>query len=182
MRKIALHLLLVLLLSSSVQAKDVIFKLTGGYFLPAEQAFKDVYGSGLAWGGEAVVYVWTNVGFWLGGNYFGKKGRLTFTQEETRVQVLPLGVGVKLRTSSENPGLYSGFGLRYNSFKESNPIGALSKGGLGIVIAMGGVITILRGVVLDLSVEYSYCKMKPADFTINIGGLSVGLSLGYKLK
>ena len=43
MRKIALHLSLLLLLSSTVQAKEVILKLTCGYFLPAEQAFKDVY-------------------------------------------------------------------------------------------------------------------------------------------
>lgn len=182
MRKTALHLLLLLLLSSPAQAKEVFFKLTGAYFLPAEQAFKDVYGSGLSWGGEAVIYVWKNVGLWLGGSYFGKKGRLTFTQEETNVRVLPLGAGIKLKTSSENPGLYSGLGLRYNSFKESNPIGDASKAGLGVVIMIGGVIRILKQVALDLSVEYSYCKMKPADFTINIGGLSVGLGLGYEFK
>lgn len=182
MRKIALHLSLLLLLSSTVQAKEVILKLTCGYFLPAEQAFKDVYGNGLTWGGEAAIYVWKNVGLWLGGGYFGKEGRLTFTQEETKVQILPFGGGIKLKTSSENLDLYSGLGLRYNSFKESNPIGEASKGGLGIVVMIGGIIKILKEVALDLSVEYSYCRMKPADFTINIGGLSVGLGLGYEFK
>jgi hypothetical protein len=180
--KITLRLLLLLLLFSSVQAREVILKLTGGYFVPAEQAFKDVYGTGLTWGGEAVVYVWENVGLWLGGGYFGKQGRLTFTQEETRVQILPLGAGIKLKTSSEKVGLYSGLGLRYNSFKESNAIGEATKGGLGIVVMIGGIIKILKEVALDISIEYSYCRMKPADFTINIGGLSVGLGLGYEFK
>ncbi len=182
MKKIALHLFLLLLLFSLAQAKEVVLKLTGGFFLPAEQAFKDVYGNGLVWGGEAVAYVWKNVGLWLSGGYFGKKGRLTFTQEDTNVQILPWGGGVRLKTSSENPGLYGGLGLRYNAFKESNPIGEASKGGLGVVVMMGSVMRVLRGVFFDLSIEYSYCKMKPADFTINIGGLSVSLGLGYEFK
>lgn len=182
MKRIALHLSLLLLLSFSIQAKEVILKLTGGYFLPAEQAFRDVYGSGLSWGGEADIYVWRNIGLWLGGGYFWKKGRLTFTQEETKIQILPFGGGFKLKTSSENLDFYSGFGLRYNSFKESNPIGEASKGGLGVVVMIGGVIRILKDVVLDLSAEYSYCRMKPADFTINIGGWSVGFGLGYEFK
>jgi len=34
--------------------------------------------------------------------------------------------------------------------------------------------------LIDLYLSYSYCKIKPADFEINIGGIEAGIGIGYK--
>jgi hypothetical protein len=36
------------------------------------------------------------------------------------------------------------------------------------------------GLIIDLHISYSYCKMKPADYRINIGGFEAGIGIGYE--
>ena len=39
---------------------------------------------------------------------------------------------------------------------------------------------VIKGLFFDIFGEYSYCKMTPADFTINIGGMTAGVGVGYE--
>jgi hypothetical protein len=65
-------------------------------------------------------------------------------------------------------------------YKESNPLGDVSKGGLGYIGKTGSYVNVSGGLLVDLYVNYSYCKIKPADFEINIGGIEAGGSIGYQ--
>jgi hypothetical protein len=70
--------------------------------------------------------------------------------------------------------------MNYYQYKETNPIGDVSEGGLGFVGKIGSYITIIEKLVLDFYVDYSYCKMKPADLEINVGGIVAGIGVGYR--
>ena len=70
--------------------------------------------------------------------------------------------------------------IYYYQYKESNPLGNVSKGGLGYVGKLGSYIDIAGGFLIDLYINYSYCKLKPADFEINIVGLEAGVGIGYR--
>lgn len=56
----------------------------------------------------------------------------------------------------------------------------MSKGGLGYIGKIGSYVKVTGGFLIDLYVNYSYCKMRPADFKINIGEIEAGVGIGYE--
>ena len=117
MRKLTTILLVTICLSGLAYASDVTVELKAHYFSPSEQAFKDIYGGGLMYGAEISIGVWRDLDLWFGGSYFSKKGELTFTKEETKLELFPIGGGIKYRILNGNFALYAGFGLNYYQFK-----------------------------------------------------------------
>ena len=180
MKKLTIVALLTVCLSGLANATDVTVELKAHYFSPTEQAFKDIYGGGIMYGGEISVGVWKDLDLWLGGSYLSRKGELTFTKEETKLELIPIGVGAKYRILSGNFSLYAGLGLNYYQYKETNPIGDVSDEGLGFVGKFGSYVAIFGGMLIDFYVEYTYCKMKPADLEINVGGIVAGIGVGYR--
>jgi hypothetical protein len=170
----------IFLLSGLANATDVLVELKAHYFHPSEEAFRNIYGGGMMYGGEASIGVLNGLEIWVGGSYFTKKGELTFTKEETKIEIYPLGGGLKYKISAGIFDLYAGAGLNYYQYKESNPLGNVSKGGIGYVGKLGSYINIAGGFLVDLYIDYSYCKLKPADFEINIGGIEAGVGIGYR--
>jgi hypothetical protein len=124
--------------------------------------------------------LWKNLELWVGASFFSKKGELSFTGEETKVRIIPIGGGVKYISSVGGINYYSGIGINYYLYKETNPIGDASKGGFGILGMIGSFMKVTRGLIIDLYIDYSYCKMKPADYRINIGGFEAGIGIGYE--
>jgi hypothetical protein len=179
MKKLILIIISMIFLSGLANALEVIVEVRAHYLHPSEKAFRDIYGGGTMYGGELSIGVWRGLEVWFGGCYFSKKGELTFTKEETKLEIYPIGGGLKYRLSTGIFDLYAGAGLNYYRYKESNPLGDVSKGGLGYIGKIGSYVKITRRFLIDLYVNYSYCKMKPADFEINIGGFEAGIGLGY---
>jgi len=174
-------LLAILIFSTGIAlGADIRLELRGNYFSPSENAFKDIYGGGMMYGAKFSIGIRKNLLLWLEGSHFSKKGELTFTKEETKLSMVPLGVGVGYRISSRSLSFYTGLGFNYYHYKESNPIGEVSKDGLGYVAKAGSYLKLTRGLLIDLFIDYSYCKIKPADFEINIGGFGLGTGIAYE--
>jgi hypothetical protein len=180
MKRISLITAAIITISGFAHGGDFMVELKAHYFSPSEQAFKDIYGGGLMYGAEINIGVWKDLDLWFGGSYFSKKGELTFTKEETKLKLFPIVGGGKYRILSGNFALYVGLGLNYYQYKETNPIGDVSEGGLGFVGKIGSYVTIVGGLVLDLYMDYTYCKIEPADFEVNVGGIAAGVGLGYR--
>ncbi|MCJ7651991.1 MAG: hypothetical protein MUP85_25610 [Candidatus Lokiarchaeota archaeon] len=168
------------LFSGIVHATTFSIELKGSYFSPSEKAFQDIYGGGITYGGEVAIGLWKNLQFWLGGNYYSGNGGLTYTGEATSLKILPIGGGLKYELSSGILGFYGGVGVNYYQYKESSVIGNVNEGKIGFIGKLGLSLNVTKGLFIDLFVNYSYCEMTPADFTINIGGFDVGGGLGYK--
>lgn len=152
----------------------------GGYFYPSEEAFKDIYGGGFSFGGEISVKVIQNLSIWAGGSYFTKKGKLTFTQEDTEIKLIPIGSGLKYEFQIGKFAPYLGLGVNYYQYKESNPLGEVSKNEIGYIGRTGAYIHVSNHFVIDLFLNYSYCEIQPADLKINIGGVEAGIGIGYE--
>ena len=179
MKKLSIIIVSVVLLSGFANAADFIVELKANHLRPSEDAFRDIYGGGVMYGGEVSIGVWRGLDVWFGGSYFSKKGELTFTREETKLEIYPLGGGLKYRLTTGIFDLYAGAGLNYYQYKESNPLGDISKGGLGYIGKIGSYVKVTGGFLIDLYVNYSYCRLKPADFKIDIGGIEAGVGIGY---
>jgi len=151
-----------------------------GYFLASDSACTDVYSNGLVFGGELRLGG-ENIAGWLEGNYRSATGKLTYTEEETKMSVLAFEGGALYRFKAGTISPYLGAGLGFYMFDEKNtPIGEAKQSKLGFC-GVGGVAVILGGsFVLDARLKYSTCSMKPADFDINIGGLTLGAGLGIR--
>lgn len=160
--------------------RNISVKIGISYFNPSEKRCKDVYGSGVMYKGEFSIGIWRDLSLWIGGGFFPKKGELFYTKEETKLQIIPIGMGVKYVFFKREVNLYSGIGLKYYQLTETNPIGDVNKGGVGFCGEIGAFVVLGEGLMIDLSVDYSYCKMTPATRSINVGGFEVEIGVGYR--
>jgi len=180
MKKAILFIILSVTISGVMYAKNIRIEAKARYFIPSEQAFKDIYGSGIMYGGEIGVSIWNNFELWVIGSYFSKKGELTFTGEETKLRILPTGAGIRyVHPTGKTIDIYGGMGICYFSYKEENPIGDVSTSKIGYLGTAGTYVKVSDGLFFDLFIDYSYCKIQPADFSINIGGFGAGVGIGY---
>jgi hypothetical protein len=149
------------------------------YFQPTEQAFKDIYSGGMSYGGEINIDIHNGLSLWVGAEYFSKKGMLTFTKEETEIQIIPIYGGIKYIFPGKKINPYVGIGVGYYQYKESNPIGEVKEGKIGYVAQAGLLLRLSGPVLVDLQVGYNMCKIKPQEIEANIGGLKAGIGLGF---
>jgi hypothetical protein len=149
------------------------------YFLPSEQSFKDIYGSSFGFGGELNFGLWKSVQLWLIGNYLTNDGSLPVTSEATSISLLALGGGPKIRFSRARFSPYLGVGPVVYIYKEENPIGLAEGTGLGFIGQFGVSFLVAGGLILDVNLNYTYCQVQPQNIKANVGGLQLGLSIGY---
>lgn len=151
-----------------------------GYFLAGDSAFKDIYGNGVVYGGELRIGG-KRIAGWIEGNYRARTGKSSFTEEETKVNVMAIEGGALYRIMPGNISPYVGAGIGFYMFDEKNSfIGEAKKSNVGFCGAAGVSVFVAKLLVLDCRLKYSTCSMKPADFDINVGGLTMGIGLGVR--
>ena len=101
-RSILLFCLAILMLSVSTYADGFFIEVKGSYFWPSDQYFKEVYENGVSYGGEIGFQVSKRISVWAGGDYFTKKGTLTFTEEETELKIFPMNK-ISIDSNKDNP-------------------------------------------------------------------------------
>ncbi|MBN1273565.1 MAG: hypothetical protein JXB26_14965 [Candidatus Aminicenantes bacterium] len=175
-------ILAILLLSLCGMAYAHTVKIMGkaSYFYPQEEAFRDIYEGGLRYGGEIEVAIWKGIGIWLGGDYFFKKGELTFTKEKTSLWIIPAYFGLKFRLPEKSVSPYFGLGAGYFFFKEDNPIGKVDEGKIGGIAQLGFTFSVGGPIFFDLQFTYTYCEVKPSGVKAQLGGLQGGVGLGFQ--
>ncbi len=155
------------------------FNVKVSYFFPSEHSFQEIYGQKLAYSGEINLKLWKSLYFWLIGSYYRQDGSLPTTRESTRMTLIPVGGGIKLKFQAGIVRPYFGLGPVVYYYEESNPIG-LAKGSQAGFIGQAGVnLKIIGRLFFDISVNYSYCKVKPQNIEADIGGIQAGLGIGY---
>lgn len=160
--------------------KNNYVKIGANYFSPSEKSFKDIYGEGVTFGGEINIKLWKFINLWLVSNYYSKKGSLPFTKESTKMTLFPIGGGIKLILQKNVINPYIGIGPVLYIYKENNPIGVAEGTGIGIMGEIGCYFRIAGGFLVDASVNYSYCEVKPQKIKANLGGIQAGIGLGFQ--
>ncbi len=157
-----------------------MFLLRAGFFLAGDSAFADVYSNGPVFGGELRIGKGKIVG-WLEGTYRAHTGAMTFSGDETKMSVIAAEAGALYRFMSGSMTPYAGLGLGYHMFSETNEIrGEAKKSAVGLCALAGVTMTFGKNLVLDGRIKYSMCTMTPADFKIDVGGLTIGIGAGMR--
>jgi hypothetical protein len=164
---------------SKAVARKHSVKIGAIYFIPSEQTFKDIYGSGLGYGGELNFGLSQSVAVWIIGNYYSNDGSLPVTNETTTLSLVTLGGGPKFRFSQDRMSSYLGIGPVVYVYKEENPIGVAEGTGIGFIGQIGFSIHAVGGLIFDVNLNYTYCKVQPQNVKANVGGLQLGFNIGY---
>jgi len=172
--------LAMLLAAGRAFSADFYMEAKGAYFRPSDSVFREVYGSGPVYGGEIGFNFRSGIGIWMGGDYFSKTGKLTYTEEETKIRVVPLALGVRYNFEIGNLVPYIGAGLSYFQFKESNVIGTIEDSDIGFIGKLGVNWRIGTMFFLDFFGSYSHCRVKPEDVEADVGGLEAGIGVGLR--
>lgn len=153
---------------------------TAHYFQPSDEFFKNIYGNEIIFGGEIGIKLWKWVSIWAAADFYSKKGKTTFTEEATEIQITPIfgGLMFQFRLSGFRP--YMAFGVGYFQYKETNPIGKVEKQDMGYIVQAGFRLKAIGPLLLDMKASYSVCKVKPADIKADLGGFRAGVGLGLE--
>lgn len=155
-----------------------------GYFTASEQVYKDIYGGGVTYGGELRIVLppgGRRLALWAEGEYREASGELTFTKEPTKVKVLSGEGGLLFRLSGSRVSPYLGAGAGYYNYEErSDALGVAKQGKVGFVGVGGLAIAVTRRLAFDVRAKYSSCKMQPAAFNFDAGGLTGGVGIGIR--
>jgi hypothetical protein len=155
----------------------------GGLFLNSKEV-RDVYKMGLVVGADLTVPVWKGLSLWAGADYYNKKGKLSFTLEDTTLRVVPFFAGFKLQAVSSSFRPYLALAAGYFLFKETNVLGTVSGSKIGPLAQLGLLVRIKGAVWLDVHGRFTSVRYKnaeePEPLTADIGGIQGGLGLAFQ--
>jgi hypothetical protein len=181
--KAAVKILALGLLAGGAWGAGVMATLRGGYFAPTDEVFRDVYKGGPVFGLDLAVPVGGVFRIWAGAELVNRSGQLTLSEEETKVRIIPLYLGLRCEFGRKGLRPYLGAAAAYFLFREENVLGTVSDSGLG-VLAQAGVLMRLGGPVwLDLHAGYRGCTLKTDGedpLEAKLDGLHGGLGLAFR--
>jgi len=156
---------------------------TGGLYLNSKEV-RDVYKIGVVVGADLTVPVWKGLCLWAGADYYSKKGKLTFTLEDTTLRVVPVFAGFKLQAPSSAVRPYLALAAGYFLYKETNILGTVSGSRIGPLAQLGFLVRIKGAVWLDIHGRFTSVRYKnaeePEPLTADIGGIDGGLGLAFR--
>jgi hypothetical protein len=176
-------ILVLALFAGSAWGAGVTVTLKGGYFLPTADVFRDVYSGGPTIGAELAVPIGGVFQVWTGVAYFGKTGLTTVTEEETKVRVVPIHLGLRCEFGEKALRPYVGAAAAYFLLHEENALGTVSEGDLGF-LAQAGVMARIGGAVwLDIHAGYRGCTLtldEPEPIEAKLDGISAGFGIAFR--
>lgn len=126
-----------------------------------------------------------HVGITAGVKHFTKKGHSTVTQEETRLTIVPLSLGLRYLLKLNHFIPWSEIGLDYYHYKESATITTTVGWALGYHITGGIYFEIPKASFIKLLIYAKHTKAmaQEENIKVNLGGFEygLGLSLGFNL-
>lgn len=135
------------------------------------------------------------INLWGGVDYFSKTGRSAGLENKTRIQMMPVTLGLKYFSPAIGETLpfsfYAAAGMKYYFIHTHNSgIGikkAISRNGMGGVVEAGCLTFFDDHLFLDLFVSYSFKSFYPPSLSnpavqgikMDVSGINVGTGIGY---
>jgi opacity protein-like surface antigen len=170
-----------LAVSGEATSAVISIRAGGAYFRPTDAVFREIYGSGASLGAEIGLALGRRFEAWLSGSTFSKKGKLTFTAEDTEIGLTPLAAGLRFYPVQGRLRPYLGAGASYFFYKESSRLGMVKDQKIGLTAHGGLDYALTPFLAIDLRVGYSQCKVKPGEFEADLGGIEAGVGLVLRL-
>ena len=148
-------------------------------YSPSEKIFKDIYGGGINYGGEIKISLWKGISMNFSFSIFSKKGEMTLLGEETKVNIIPIELGVLYKFLKKKINPYIGAGMGYYTFSEQSFLGKVTANNVGYFGQLGVTIYPTKSFLIDINAKYNFCNVKVGEIKSNIGGIRIGLGMGF---
>jgi predicted HicB family RNase H-like nuclease len=161
------------------------------YFSPLSKKIRNIYAKGMGqYGFELTFPAWRFIYGWTSGSYLSKVGHTSYSDSRTKVQLVPLGIGLKFVYTVKCVDLYAGLGGlgTYFHTRDQSPhvIQSMSKWAAGGIGKLGLFIRPTQGFFIDIFGDYSYMKFdfhggskKVVLHNVDFSGWSVGGGIGW---
>jgi hypothetical protein len=176
---------------------DLIIELKGAAFVPTSSRLKNIYGNAIGnVGGEATFQLSSCNEHWYGFasvDYLNKKGHSIGLCAPTKVDLVPLALGVKYFIPFCYGNFYLGLGFQPLYVKTHNPpyvAPCTSQWAFGGIAKIGSYFDLPCDWVFDLFIDYSFaktgckkCSNAPSaviPLKASIDGVIFGAGLGYR--
>jgi opacity protein-like surface antigen len=192
MKKLFFGLAAILACSTSY-ALDVYVEGRAAYTHPTGNRFNKIYHDAAYYGGEITVPVWEGFSLWTGAGYFSSNGKSYPLHNSTRVQVVPVDLGVKYMIPWGcfiKPYVGAGVEWNYvNTNDHSNFVKRhINKWGIGGIFRAGGLVDLPYNLFADVFVEYSICHVtnhnnfhnRVVPHNARVDNVRAGVGIGYK--
>lgn len=170
---------LMLLVTTSASAGDLSLGIYGGYFIPADQDFKDIYANSYRFNGELNMELSRFFLLRAGVGLQTSTGELTFSGAETRLRVVPVDFGLRFRIPMQRFVPYVGAVVGIYWYMEENPIGTITDKALDLGGEAGFLLQLTGKLDLDFRFKYDYAQARPADMAANLGGMHMLMGVRY---
>jgi opacity protein-like surface antigen len=147
---------------------------------PTDSLVSSVYGTALGFGAELRARAARSVYASLGFGYLGNTGRLTVTQEATKLTTYPLEGMALFYLGRGRTSPYLGGGAAATHYAETNAIGSVGGWAVGYLAAGGVTVHMNRQVAIDARLKYSAARARPGEDEANLGGITFGVGAGFK--
>ena len=164
------------------------------YFRPSSNKFRKIYGGGWIYDMELKIqtykqlYTWTSIGL------FTKSGVTSGGRDRTKIQIVPIGVGLQYLypLGYHNDAVYFGAGVLPTYVhvydQPSFLVSSSHKWGYGGVFKTGAILYLCHSIFVDFFANYTILWISGDDSTTplvfgtkaNLCGLSVGGGIGYR--
>ncbi|HSX26868.1 MAG TPA: hypothetical protein VLE89_07690 [Chlamydiales bacterium] len=183
---------LFLILAVGAYANQVFLEGKAAYFWPQDHRFREIYGAGGLYGLEMTIQGKGNIYVWLSADYFTKNGSSVGGNYGTKIDMVPLAIGLKCNFLSIRKGeFFLGLGATgtYVHIHDFSPyvIQKTSKWGAGGIAKLNLLLRLPRSCYIDLFTNYFYNQMefdntehgKVPRRDVNFGGFIFGAALCF---
>ena len=112
---------------------------------------------------------------------FSVNGKLTYTEEETKLTIKPLELGIRFFMGKRLIFPYIGAGTGYYMYKEENVIGTMDEKKFSIFGEGGLQFRYSRLLFIDLKVKYIFLKVDGPEAQVDLGGMALigGMGISF---
>jgi opacity protein-like surface antigen len=111
--------------------------------------------------------------------YITASGNLSYTQEPTTLNVIPLEAGIRYLVLAGNVTPYFGGGAGFYHVQEDNRIGNVSKSAVGFFGEAGLRFNLATAFFFDLRAKYTALSLRIANESKNLGGFIALAGVGF---
>lgn len=126
---------------SQLQADPFLFEMSAAYFYPTNSRFRDIYSEGVIYTLEIDRELCCQLHSWTSVSYFHKSGHFVGTKGATKIDLVPVGFGLKYIYYCDrfHPYLAIGPVFTYMKIDNNSPffIGTVSQWGFGGIFKAG---------------------------------------------
>jgi len=144
-----------------------------GYFMPTDDDFNDIYGSGSVFGLNLGYGITKNIELLVGGNIYSGSGTTAVSNETVEISLITARLGVYYLLDMGKITPKVGAGLAYTSVDEDTPFGNFTDSGIGWFVAAGADMPLGEKILVGAEIQYSDITIEGDFGDQTVGGLSI---------